>query len=198
MTGTLETIVLMPQELRHGLCKGDPHPDDWHIVSKNGLLSYGNQRALETCRRCPAREACLQWAIDNGETGIWGATTDAQRAHHRRQPGSTRQGRPWTEADDRAAAHWYDRGLRVVEIAERLARNPSTVAKRVQWLREQGMVTRPSSFRRWTPEEDARLAEMLATDMSVAEIAAELGRAEHSINARRKKVRRREKREVSA
>jgi WhiB family transcriptional regulator, redox-sensing transcriptional regulator len=32
------------------------------------------------CRRCPVREACLQYALDHEEVGIWGGTDDEQRA----------------------------------------------------------------------------------------------------------------------
>lgn len=36
--------------------------------------------ALEICRRCPVRDACLTYALENDERfGIWGGTTALQR-----------------------------------------------------------------------------------------------------------------------
>ena len=37
------------------------------------------------CGRCPVREACLQYALDNDEVGIWGGTDDRQRDAIQRQ-----------------------------------------------------------------------------------------------------------------
>ncbi len=31
------------------------------------------------CQRCPVRDNCLQWAIDNDEVGVWGGLTHEQR-----------------------------------------------------------------------------------------------------------------------
>lgn len=37
--------------------------------------------ARSVCRRCPAREACLQWAIDTDQRyGVLGGTTERERA----------------------------------------------------------------------------------------------------------------------
>lgn len=39
-----------------------------------------NQSALRICRRCPVREQCRDYAIDNDLTdGIWGGMTPKQR-----------------------------------------------------------------------------------------------------------------------
>jgi WhiB family redox-sensing transcriptional regulator len=43
----------------------------------------GGQRSVKLaksmCRSCPYTVKCLQWAIDNKETGIWGGTTEKER-----------------------------------------------------------------------------------------------------------------------
>jgi WhiB family redox-sensing transcriptional regulator len=36
--------------------------------------------AKSVCSRCPARTACLEWALDNNmSVGIWGGTTPQER-----------------------------------------------------------------------------------------------------------------------
>ena len=35
--------------------------------------------AKKICSTCPYQQRCLLFAIDNGETGIWGGTTDNER-----------------------------------------------------------------------------------------------------------------------
>lgn len=35
--------------------------------------------ALATCAKCPVRDECLQYAIDEDLDGIWGGTTRIQR-----------------------------------------------------------------------------------------------------------------------
>jgi WhiB family transcriptional regulator, redox-sensing transcriptional regulator len=42
---------------------------------------------IRVCERCPVREPCLQYAIDNEITfGVWGGLTERQRrAYQRRQ-----------------------------------------------------------------------------------------------------------------
>lgn len=37
-------------------------------------------QAIAICNTCPVRQACLDYAVANNEIGIWGATTNAQRA----------------------------------------------------------------------------------------------------------------------
>ena len=43
----------------------------------------GGHRAVKIakniCKKCPYVERCLQWAIDNSESGIWGGTTERER-----------------------------------------------------------------------------------------------------------------------
>ena len=37
------------------------------------------------CDSCSFKLACLQWALDNDEVGIWGGTTDRDRKELRRR-----------------------------------------------------------------------------------------------------------------
>ena len=40
--------------------------------------------AKSMCKSCIYVTKCLQWAIDNNETGIWGGTTERERRYMRR------------------------------------------------------------------------------------------------------------------
>lgn len=38
------------------------------------------REAVQVCRRCPIREACLQWSLDVREPyGVWGGVTEDER-----------------------------------------------------------------------------------------------------------------------
>lgn len=44
------------------------------------------RKAVQLCRSCPVLDACRNYAIAAGETtGVWGATTPADRRRYRRQ-----------------------------------------------------------------------------------------------------------------
>lgn len=46
--------------------------------------------AIRICHTCPLVDACRDWAVDNFEIGVWGATTDRQRERIRaRRNGDT-------------------------------------------------------------------------------------------------------------
>lgn len=40
--------------------------------------------AKSMCNSCVYVTKCLQWAIDNNETGIWGGTTERERRYMKR------------------------------------------------------------------------------------------------------------------
>ena len=47
---------------------------------EKGLGGQGSVRlAKSMCKSCSYVTKCLQWAIDNNETGIWGGTTERER-----------------------------------------------------------------------------------------------------------------------
>lgn len=49
-------------------------PEEW--FPEQGSSS---QRAKKICGGCPVIDECLQFAIDNGEHGIWGGTSRRER-----------------------------------------------------------------------------------------------------------------------
>ncbi len=52
-------------------------PDTWHPEVKPVRL------ALTTCHACPLRRPCLQYALTNAVTGVWGGTTARERKRMR-------------------------------------------------------------------------------------------------------------------
>lgn len=68
-------------ELPLALCRGMPLE---LFIGKDfdgpGRPSFNPEPAKRVCRRCPEREPCLDYALDNPSlTGVWGATTQADR-----------------------------------------------------------------------------------------------------------------------
>lgn len=62
-------------------CKNYRFPDRFYQPVDHAFRNRGI-RAM--CDACPERIPCLQWALDNREIGIWGATTDHERSLLRR------------------------------------------------------------------------------------------------------------------
>jgi hypothetical protein len=58
----------------------DEDPDLFFPAGSAGPYAAQIEEAKSVCRRCPAIDACGQWALDTGqETGIWGGTSEAER-----------------------------------------------------------------------------------------------------------------------
>ena len=49
-------------------------PEEWFPVK--GASAH---RAKRICSTCPVIDECLQFALDNNETGIWGGTSHSER-----------------------------------------------------------------------------------------------------------------------
>ncbi len=57
-----------------GSCRG---ADTRAFFPSNGL---GVEAAQQTCRACPVREACLEYALQNHiEQGVWGGASERER-----------------------------------------------------------------------------------------------------------------------
>lgn len=61
-------------------CSNDP--DSWHPES--ATLSSENRMAIKVCGDCMFKEPCLQYAIENDVSGIWGGTTYQERKRIRK------------------------------------------------------------------------------------------------------------------
>ena len=54
----------------------------------NGRITYvykNYPQAKQVCNNCPLIMECLEYALKNGELGIWGGTTEEQRKNLRRK-----------------------------------------------------------------------------------------------------------------
>lgn len=58
-------------------------PKDVFVIKQG----QSTERALWFCETCVVRKACLEYALDNNCVGIWGGTTQKQRAKIKRQQG---------------------------------------------------------------------------------------------------------------
>lgn len=44
------------------------------------------RHAVKVCTRCPVKDQCLQYALDNAiDFGVWGGLTERQRRAHQRK-----------------------------------------------------------------------------------------------------------------
>jgi WhiB family redox-sensing transcriptional regulator len=72
-------LLDFPPALRHirnnGNCQDTDTPDDFFPAR----TSLGHYQIITWCRPCPVRYACLQWALDHHEHGVWGGMTERQR-----------------------------------------------------------------------------------------------------------------------
>lgn len=60
--------------MRFGLCRG-VDPDVFFPTDIHGVIE-----ARRICDQCPARAACLDYAVENRlEHGIWGGTSERER-----------------------------------------------------------------------------------------------------------------------
>lgn len=98
-------LLAPPRWMGDGACTGTTWPDRWH---PKGDTTEEARRQAETakavCRGCPVRAECLAYAqADPSLTGVWGGTTEQERAAmRRRRPG--RKPRP-TQPGGKTCTH---------------------------------------------------------------------------------------------
>ncbi|MGH3248142.1 MAG: WhiB family transcriptional regulator [Trebonia sp.] len=61
----------------------DVDPDLFFPLGTAGASLTQIEEAKQVCRTCPVSRACLRWALDSGDAGIWGGTTENERRSHR-------------------------------------------------------------------------------------------------------------------
>lgn len=66
-----------PEIDRQGLCHQKEYEEYWPLFFAETALE--RRPARNMCGSCPVREACLKWALENGEIwGIWGGCDEAE------------------------------------------------------------------------------------------------------------------------
>jgi len=72
---------------RHNAACRDVDPELFFPIGTTGPALMQVEDAKAVCRRCNVMEACLNWALDNGQdAGVWGGMAeDERRALKRRR-----------------------------------------------------------------------------------------------------------------
>ncbi|MFI8825690.1 WhiB family transcriptional regulator [Streptomyces sp. NPDC053431] len=62
-------------------------PDLFFPVGAGSPALAQAEEAKKVCRRCPVRDQCLRWAMDESRqvTGVWGGLTENERRSLRRR-----------------------------------------------------------------------------------------------------------------
>ena len=65
---------------RHRAACRDEDPELFFPISETGPAARQATEAKAVCARCPVREQCLRYALDNGlDHGVFGGTTERER-----------------------------------------------------------------------------------------------------------------------
>lgn len=68
----------------YAACRGED-PEQFFPTGQTGPWELVIDNAKAVCRRCPVREQCLTWALDNHmNEGVWGGFTEKERQSIRR------------------------------------------------------------------------------------------------------------------
>jgi WhiB family redox-sensing transcriptional regulator len=79
-------------------------PDLFFPLSVSGAAAQQADRARRICAGCRVLRPCLDFAMTHAEVdGIWGGTTQAERAHARRAAGSPQRAERFSRPGRRAA-----------------------------------------------------------------------------------------------
>jgi WhiB family redox-sensing transcriptional regulator len=63
-------------------------PDLFFPLGTSGASLLQIDEAKQICRTCPVCGPCLRWALESGDAGVWGGTTEDERRKHRRRSAS--------------------------------------------------------------------------------------------------------------
>ena len=74
------------KDWRDGASCRDTDPDLFFPVGTTGAAVDQIAAAKAVCDVCPAKEPCLQFAIENNQdSGVWGGTSEEERRQLRKQ-----------------------------------------------------------------------------------------------------------------
>ena len=75
---------------RHDALCRDEDPELFFPIGTTGPAATQVEHAKVVCRRCPAVQPCLEWALETSqEAGVWGATSEDERRALRRRGART-------------------------------------------------------------------------------------------------------------
>jgi len=60
-------------------------PDLFFPLGTSGASLPQIDEAKQICRTCPVCGPCLRWALESGDAGVWGGTTEDERRKHRQR-----------------------------------------------------------------------------------------------------------------
>jgi len=65
---------------RHIAACREVDPELFFPIGNSGPALLQIEEAKQVCRRCPAIDECLRWAIDTGQdAGVWGGMSEDER-----------------------------------------------------------------------------------------------------------------------
>ncbi len=71
---------------RHTAACRDEDPELFFPIGTTGPALMQVEDAKAVCRRCSVTEACLEWALDNGQdSGVWGGMSEDERRSLKRR-----------------------------------------------------------------------------------------------------------------
>jgi hydroxymethylbilane synthase len=70
----------------HAACRG-MDPELFFPIGTSSASLLQIDEAKQICRTCPVRRPCLRWALENGDAGVWGGTSEDERRNYRQLPG---------------------------------------------------------------------------------------------------------------
>lgn len=179
--------------IEHAACAGM----DTNMFYRDGRRPH-NPDAKRTCRACPVRNECLNYAIENDEReGVWGGLDEDERAQLRRRRQHGRPPRVWTEAQVERLQQLVNEGMSSRQIAHILG----TTRDRVNGARSRYQVENPQRSATttttpagkpvqpavWDPDRIARLVELVNTGHKTSEIAEMLGTTLWSVKSARRR-----------
>jgi WhiB family redox-sensing transcriptional regulator len=76
---------------RHDAACRDVDPELFFPIGNTGPALLQIDEAKQVCRRCPAIELCLQWALESGQdAGVWGGMSEDERRALKRRHARTK------------------------------------------------------------------------------------------------------------
>ena len=70
----VDIVIRNTEEWMKSAVCASSDPEEW--FPEKGVTAH---KAKRICATCPVINECLQFALDHGETGIWGGTTGRER-----------------------------------------------------------------------------------------------------------------------